>query len=437
MLNMSKRNVFVWALYDFANSIVTIVFFLYFSQWLVVDKGVSDFWYNMTFTIGSLLLLVTAPVLGSIADKTGRHQKYLNPITILVFLFFLGAALITLFQSQMVFLAILFFLIANYLYQFSFVFYNALLHRIAPPRKWGIVSGIGQAGNWSGEIVGLLISLPLASGAIYIIGEAGRAQTLLPATVIFLVLALPMLLFLKLPKQERIVSHVSLKGEYKNQWNQFKELLKAPSMKLFLLSYFFFNDAVITASNNFPIYLENVYAVSDRVKAILLISITLTALFGALGAGWMADKIGIKKMLTIILGSWIAVFPLLGFAPNFSFFVVCVILMGFLFGGVATVSRAAMTALCPPSKLNFGFSFYTISERVATLLGPLAWGLITSLLVDLGSVRYRIAAIFMAVFIIIGFCLMRKVEIKETENEMTLACSAKGRRDNKKKSTEL
>jgi len=67
---MNRKNIFLWTLYDFANSITTIVFFLYFSQWLVVDKGVPDFWYNMIFTASSVLLLLTAPVLGSIADKT-------------------------------------------------------------------------------------------------------------------------------------------------------------------------------------------------------------------------------------------------------------------------------------------------------------------------------------------------------------------------------
>ena len=163
-------------------------FFLYFSQWLVVDKGVPDFWYNMIFTIGSVLLLLTAPILGSIADKTGRQQNYLNRITILVFLFFLLATFTTLFFSQKVFLAALFFLLANYLYQFSFVFYNALLHHIAPREKWGQVSGIGQTGNWLGQIVGLLITLPLAGGAVYLVGEAGRAQTFLPAVIIFLFL---------------------------------------------------------------------------------------------------------------------------------------------------------------------------------------------------------------------------------------------------------
>lgn len=119
---MNKKSVFFWTLYDFANSIVSIVFFLYFSQWLVIDKGVADFWYNIIFMIGSALLLVTAPVLASIADKTGQRQNYFNKITILSFLGFLGASLVILFFSQKVFLAALFFLLANYLYQFSFEF---------------------------------------------------------------------------------------------------------------------------------------------------------------------------------------------------------------------------------------------------------------------------------------------------------------------------
>src|SRR3989338_3950213 len=114
---MNKKNIFLWTLYDFANSIVSIVFFLHFSQWLVGDKGVADFWYNMIFAGGSILLLITAPVLGSIADRSGRNHFFLNRITILTFVAFICVSVITLFFSNQVVLAVLFFLIANYLCQ--------------------------------------------------------------------------------------------------------------------------------------------------------------------------------------------------------------------------------------------------------------------------------------------------------------------------------
>ncbi|HEY4505144.1 MAG TPA: MFS transporter [Candidatus Paceibacterota bacterium] len=410
---MNKKNIFFWTLYDFANSIVSIVFFLYFSQWLVVDKGVADFWYNMIFAGGSALLLLTAPVLGSIADKTGRHQNYLNKITVLSFLSFLAVSLVALFFSGKIFLAVLFFLLANYLYQFSFVFYNPLLHYIAPRAKWGRISGFGIGANYLGQVAGLLIALPLAGGAIYFIGEAGRAQTFLPATILFFVLALPMLLFFKLPKQENQAYKINLKEEYKSQWRQFKDLIADKNMKLFLLSLFFFNDAVITVSNNFPLYLENVFGVSDKMKTILLAGLLITSIIGAVVSGYITDKIGLKKSLLVVIGGWIIFLPILGLNTNYNIFMALCIFAGFLFGAIWTVTRAAMTALTPKNKLNFGFSFYTLAERTSTLIGPLFWGLSTYIFIGLGATRYRIAMIIMTIFVAIGFYLVRKVEIEE------------------------
>ncbi len=411
---MNKKNIFFWTLYDFANSIIFIVFFLYFSQWLVIDKGVPDFWFNMIFTVGSVLLLLSAPVLGSIADKTGKQQSYFNKITLLSLLFFLGASLVALFFSHQVFLAALFFVLANYFYQFSFVFYNAFLYHIAPREKWGRVSGIGIGANYLGQVAGLAITLPLASGAIYLIGEAGRAQTFLPATVLFFILALPMLLFFKLQKQENSDYKINLKEEYKNQWNQFKGLISDKNIKSFLLAFFFFNDAILTVSNNFPIYLQNVFSVSDKLKTILLGGALITSIFGAVLSGFIIDKIGLKKSLLVVIGVWVIFMPILGLNTNFKVFTVLCILMGFLFGAVWTVNRATMTALTPKDKLNFGFSFYTLAERTSTLVGPLCWGLITYIFINLGAVRYRIAMIVMAIFVAVGFYFARKVEIAES-----------------------
>lgn len=136
--------------------------------------------------------------------------------------------------------------------------------------------------------MGLFISLPFASGAIYLMGESGRAQTFLPSVILFFLLSLPFILFFKLPYANEDKQKINLFLEYKNQWAKFKDLIKDRNMKIFLISYFFFNDAIITASNNFPIFLQSVYNVSDKVKSMILLGILVTSVFGALFSGWVS-----------------------------------------------------------------------------------------------------------------------------------------------------
>src|SRR3989338_9964406 len=82
---MNKRKLFLWSLYDFANSIIYVNFLLYFAQWLVIDAGLSDFWYNAIFAITTLLLLASAPVLAAQTDRNGGRKFFLNFATIVTF----------------------------------------------------------------------------------------------------------------------------------------------------------------------------------------------------------------------------------------------------------------------------------------------------------------------------------------------------------------
>ncbi|MDP3973483.1 MAG: MFS transporter [Candidatus Daviesbacteria bacterium] len=408
---MNKKNIFLWTLYDFANSISTIVFFLYFSQWLVIDNGVADIWYNLLFTGGTALLLITAPVVGMIADKVGVRMPFLTTVTFLQFIALLGVSLLVLFapvSSGVIFLAALLFLFANYFYQFQFVFYNAFLKELAPEKLRGFVSGLGQSFNWLGQISGLLITLPLATGAIVLIGSPGRVQTFLPATIVFFALSLPMILFFKESTKFKKVN-INLMNEYKDYVHNFIVLCKRPGLGRFLLGYFFFNDAMITTVNNFPIYLQQVFKVTDTTKSILLMGILVTSAVGAFVSGWISDKIGLKKSLLFILGSWIVIFPLLASTTNFTYFTIVLVALGFVFGSTWTVARAVMVYLSPPEKLNHAFSYYTMFERFSTLVGPLSWGLITLVLVDLGSLRYQIAMASMAIFILIGLFIVKDI----------------------------
>lgn len=139
------------------------------------------------------------------------------------------------------------------------------------------------------------------------------------------------------------------------------------------------------------------------------------SVFGAIFSGFVIDRIGLKKSLVFIIGIWVLFLPILGLNTNFTIFMILCILMGFLYGAIWTVTRAAMTSLTPKEKLNFGFSFYTLAERTSTLIGPLCWGLATYIFIGLGVTRYRIAMVSMAVFVAIGLYFVRKIEIQDNK----------------------
>ncbi|MEK6846791.1 MAG: MFS transporter [Nanoarchaeota archaeon] len=402
----SKRNVFLWVLYDFANSIVAIVFFLYFSQWLVIDQGVKDIYFNLTFTISAILLLFTAPLCGSLLDKYHRRITGLRYATFLTFVFYGACALFAVYGKAIP--ALIFFILGIYVYLLSFTFYTPLLNDISKSERRGFISGLGITANYLGQFAGLILVLPFASGSINLFGGDTRAETLLPAVFVFFILALPMLIFFKEPR--KYGDKLSLGQKIKNVFIETRALLSVSSVAFFLLAYFLFNDAVLTAANNFPIFLEQVWGVPDTTKTYILLGVLVTSAVGGLASGLVADRVGHKKTLMYILTGWIFLLPLIGLLTNFTLFIISTTLMGFWFGATWTVSRSVMSYVAPSGNRNLAFSYFGIAERASSLLGPVVWGLVVSGLVSLGAVRYRIAALVVTVFVIFGVLALRKVK---------------------------
>src|SRR3989344_5002730 len=156
----SRKNVFLWVLYDFANSIVSIVFFLYFSQWIVIDQGVADIWFNLTFTVSALLLLCTVPITGVLLDKYWRRISGLRWATLCTVLFYGLCSLLAV--AGMSVLALIAFTLGLYFYLLSFTFYTPLLNDISLPSERGRVSGYGIAANYLGQITGMMLVLPIS-----------------------------------------------------------------------------------------------------------------------------------------------------------------------------------------------------------------------------------------------------------------------------------
>lgn len=405
---MNKKKLGLWSFYNFGGAIVQIVFILYFSQWLVIDRGLPDFWFNATLIASSALILLAAPIASAWGDRGGRRLFGLRIGTVAAAICFaLVGVVAALFPTHTTLAAVLFTL-GLFFYLFGAIFWYAFLTDVAPPERFGIASGWAQVADWLGEISGLLIVLPLVSGAIVLFGAGGHAQAFLPAAVLFLLCAMPMMLWYKESKPKQAVRH-SLVAEYKGSISEFFALAKTNKLGWFFLAFFFFNDAVITAANNFSIYLQRVFHATDTVKSLFLLVILCSAAVGSLIGGWLVDTIGYRRALLYNLGGWIVILPVMAVTTNFAFFTAEAIVMGLWFGSIWVIARSVIAHLTPAGSLNRAFSYYTLMERFATLIGPVSWSIIIALAPKQGGLNYHIGFMSMTIFVIAGFFLARKI----------------------------
>src|SRR3990172_3625218 len=136
-----SREVWGWAIYDFANTIFSMnILTLYFASWVILDHGLEDIWYSLIFSISMFFVAVSMPVLGAISDISGKKKSYLLGLT-------LGCVLATFSMGIIVrlpisvpvemTLALIAFAIANYCFEGGLVFYNALLPEVSRHRRMG------------------------------------------------------------------------------------------------------------------------------------------------------------------------------------------------------------------------------------------------------------------------------------------------------------
>jgi UMF1 family MFS transporter len=380
---MNKKKLFLWCLYDFANSIVWSNFLLYFTRWIVVDGGMPDLHFNLIFIISATTLLFISPPLAARTDRRGGLVRNLSLATWGMTLFLGAAALFPLF-SWNVYGAGLMFLLGIMFYQLSFVFYNPLLNDLADESHRCRASGWGQFANATGMIFGLVLFAPLQRTGI---------GALFPSVLAFFLLALPIMLFYK--EDKKIVRSAKDAFEKINIKKLIK-LFSVPGVAAALLSYNFFNDASKTMSTNLSIYTKQVFDATENMTILMVVLVlTMTALGGVIG-GMLGDRIGHRRALFISLGAYGLLFPMFALADNFATAMIVTTIMGFFLGTFYAASHAYASTVIPKKDLALGFSFYSIFERFS-VTGPLTWGLVVT-----GTGSYRLAMAAMTFFVLLG-----------------------------------
>jgi UMF1 family MFS transporter len=372
---------------------------LYFSLWVVNVMGGSDAAYGAANSISMGLMFLTAPLLGAISDQTARRIPFLVVSTLLCVLF---TALLGI-GGLAVSLAC--FVIANYMFQAGLIFYDALLPVVSRDGNRGAVGGLGIGLGYLGSFIGV-------GSGLLLLDRIGYVGIFRLSAALFLIFALPCFLFVREPPQRgrRRIDRDALVRALRQVQGTFAHARQFPGLVRFLIGHFFYADPVNTVIIFMGVYVTNeVGFTSTQAQIVLLVSI-MAAVAGGLGWGLVADRIGPKRSLNMVLILWMASMTLaIAIAvlklPPPLFWLVS-LSAGAALGGTWASDRPYMLRLSPPRYVGEFYGLYSMMGRFATVIGPLMWGIVVDVL-GWG----RPAAIFtLLVFIIIAFVILQKVD---------------------------
>lgn len=393
-----------WALYDLANQFFALnVVSLYFVRWLTLEKNRPEIFYSVSFAISNLFVAILAPFLGIISDKTGRHRAFLVCFTFLSIIF-----TIIIGVSENIFLALLFFIIANFGCQTAIVFYNSLMVNIAPKDKIGLISGLGKMFGYCGAILALYLIKPIVLKSGY--------QATFPSTgILFLLFSLPCMIFVKdrKPKKDLDLTYFFKKEKVTEIFKTIKttafDMHKYPGLLGFLKVAFFGLCAVNVIILFMSVYATKVFKLNE-IQIINLIGFsTLFAILGSLFSGSISDQISYKHSLYLVFCLWIICFLMGAFIRIPYLYWLIGALVGIALGSTWVVSRALIVRLIPEEKIGEVFGLFNLIGYLSSIVGALFWGTILLLLSPLGEKGYRIALLSLILFMCLGLNEARKL----------------------------
>ena len=394
-----KLSVLSWALYDLANQFFALIIVsLYFPRWINIEKGIPEIFYSLAFGISMLLVAVSAPVLGVISDERKKHKVFLIFFTLLSVVF-----TISLSFPINVFLTLVFFAIANLGCQEAIIFYNALIVKVAPRDKVGLVSGIGRMFGYSGAVLALYMTKP-------VILKAGYRPTFFLTGILFLVFALPCMIFVKQNGKVSLSSgRVSFSKAYGKLKTAFSDMCKLEGFIDFLKASFFGLCAVNTIILFMLVYAGKVFGLEEVALINLVAFSACFAIAGSILAGAISDRIGYRRSLLGVFLLW-GMCILSGTFVGASFVWLIGALAGLSLGGTWVVLRAFVVKIVPEEMLGEAFGLFNLVNYLSAVVGPIFWGLILLYFSRLGERGYRFAFFSLIIFIAAGIVFLLKME---------------------------
>ncbi|MCH7691205.1 MAG: MFS transporter [candidate division Zixibacteria bacterium] len=419
-----RKDVMGWSLYDFANTIFSMnIISLYLKRYIVEDLGKDDRWFDIPYSISMVIAAIVLPAMGAISDHSTKKKMFVILFTITCCL---ATGLMSLVPASAVMVIVLLLIISNFTYEASMPFYNALLYSVAYGKEARFVSGFGVAFGYMGAILGVLAVGPF-------VDMYGKQGSFLPTAVMFLLLSIPFVLWVR-EKPVKFPGKATIKKGYQDVWDGIRLTKKYPGVARFLVADYFFEDAVTTVIINISLYCSIVLGFSESGIRYFLIITPISAVIGSYIIGHLSRTYCLKKMLNIIIWGWVISLIAFVFVENVVLIYILGSIVGILLGGLWTTSRPLLAELVPQEELGRFFGLFSLSGRAAAIVGPLLWTtvvyffnpqrpmgrfVIDALAIeeaDQAALPYKIGILTLVVMMLVGLYIFRKVPTTESND---------------------
>lgn len=397
-----RREIFGWACYDFANSsfttvIITVVFSLYFVGVVNQDQPGGYALWSAMLAVSQGVVILVSPALGALADVTARKKAFLAVSALAcsaatAALWFTGPGTVALAFGLIV--------VANIAFSLGENFCASFLPEISTPATAGRISAFG----WGFGYFGGLLSLVLALGLIQGLPEQGVRASFLMTGVFFALASLPTLLLLR----ERAVPQPGAAGRAVREagarlLEAFHEIRRHRALAVFFAAFFFLMCGLTAVFAFAAIVAGKQFGFTQKETIGLFAALQLSAAAGALGFGWLQDRIGARPVLVVSVLGWVGVSLAAALCSSKPSFWIIGCAAGLVMGSTQSACRAVVSTLTPPGREGEVFGFWGFFGKLAAVLGPLAYGALAE------AVSLQAASLGNLVFFVAGLVVLAAV----------------------------
>jgi len=413
----SRRGVFGWCLYDWANSafptvITTFVFSAYFTKAVAADEISGTAQWGIAISLSGLAVAVLSPFLGAIADHAGRRKPWVFAFTGLCAL---ASALLWFARpdTSFIILALTLAALANFAFEMAMVFYNAMLPDLVGRERIGRLSGWGWGLGYAGGLACLALALVfLVQTETPVFGLDKTSFEHLRATgpmvaIWMAVFAAPFFLWTPDRPAQGISFSTALKRGTATLINTVQRVRDYAHIVRFLIAHMMYAEGLNTLFAFGGIYAAGTFGMAFDELILFGIALNVTAGLGAAAFAWIDDRIGPKRTIMIAVMGLAVLGTVLLFVEGKAMFWTFALPLGIFVGPAQAASRSMMARLAPPELMTEMFGLYALSGKATAFLGPalLAW-----MTVVFASQRAGMAVVM--VFFLLGLVLLMGVPDK-------------------------